>query len=898
MKLNAGDTIVFKVWADGAAADATTAATFSVAEVGATPLAEGATEVSFNSEGSALCYSFTGKANETYTISWKAGENSGAADVRYGSELTSCNSSLPLTAEGTDTYYITVTQSGATAVSGTLTVTKNDPATPLVSGKAENFSLKGGSVSYKFTIPEDSELGYAVIVENTTALKEGETTRPELTINGDAGDIATGDVYYFEASNWTKAYVGGTKNITISGGSADAEVTGSITVKPITAEVLDGNKDDVKVTKAAPVWYRYEVTSADRYVLEGAANADKVASVQWYKKNSEGKTPTSSQGFPLYLEKGDVVYAKVSTIKVEEQSASVKLPAVVTTTALTLGEDGITGTAEVTLAENQTEAYYTFTAPEFAAYTFEGCDSIKKYVPSKKGDSWYSGNTLEKDEAVLIKVTASGTLKVTKGEITELKLDTPSKEITLKTGESAQFVFNTYVQGMYDFGTSDAKGLRVGGDYDDVIESENRLYFTYSTEESNERIIFTITNDAETEAKFTVTAGHIVPVDLTLDKPETVSVQKGRMSILRFKAPETGRYTVSCEGSDVTLNNNYGDNLYDACDPEDPDDYYTYMLAYNGTADSATATVTVTTLKTTDASGEEFTASLEKDEVKWYAYKASKTGEYSFTTEAADVNLKAYYSLASRSPFSGSVIITEGSVIYIRVENAGEKQEAVIKAANTAIDGLNLGSNEVTFEDATTKYMTFKADADGFYVFNASSAQDYMFMYYGNDVSGDGHYCDDNGQFFIMKNEIVFLKVRVYDPDHTVTVTVQKGEELDVEPLSMENSVTVESKSGESKWITFTAPKDGEYVFYSSDLDRKNNGDPFVYLYAGGYTGTHDMRWYDKSNDDGEGLLPVGEHSYNFGIKFSLKANQTIYLEAAENGSDDAVSYNVNVRRA
>lgn len=896
MKLDAGTKIAFKVWTDDAAADATTGATFTVTEIEATALGEGETPVSFNNEGSAVCYSFTGKANEDYTISWTAGENSGAADVRYGRELTSCNSLLPLTVMGTDTYYITVTQSSATAVSGTLTVTKNKEAEPLVSGKTESFSLKGGSVSYKFTIPEDSELGYAVIVENTTALKEGETTRPAISVDVSEDSDSTSDVYYYEASGWTKAYEGGTKNITISGGSADAEVTGNITVKPVTAEVLDGNKDDVKVTKAAPAWYRYEVTSADRYVLEGAANTDKTASVRWYKKNSTGKTIVSSQGFPVYLEKDDVIYVKVSTPEVAEQSAALKLPAVVTTTALTLGEDGITGTTEVTLAENQTEAYYKFTAPAFAAYTFEGYGDIKKYVPSSKNgsDGYSSGNTLEKDEAVLIKVTASGTLKVTKGEITELKLDTPSKEITLKANESARFVLNTYVRGMYDFRTTDVKGLSVSGDYDDIVDSENRLYFTYATEESNERITFSITNDGEAEAKFTVTAGHVVPVELTLDKPESVTVQKGRMSILRFKAPETGRYTVTCEGSDVTLNNEYGDDLYEY-DPEDPY-YYTYTLNYNGTADSADATVTVKALQTSgDVTGEEFTASLEKDEVKWYAYKASKTGGYSFTTEAAGVNLSAYYSLASRSPFSGSVIIAEGSVIYIRVWNAGEKQEAVIKAANTAIDGLNLGDQDVVFEEAGMKYMAFKAGADGFYTFRAPGAE---IRYYGNDVSEKGCVCGYDEQYFIMKDEIVFLRIGAYSAD-TITVTAVKGEELDVEPLSLGNSVHVESQSGESKWITFTAPKAGEYVFYSTDLDRKGKGDPYGYLYAGGYTGSHNWRWYDAENDDGEeSLLPEGEHSYNFAIKISLRANQTIYLEAAENGSDNAVSYNVNVRRA
>lgn len=888
MKLNAGDVIAFKVWTDSVA-DATTAATFSVTEIEAAPLAEGDTPVSINNEGSALCYVFTGKANESYTISWKAGENSGAASMRYGSELTSCyNSAQTLTVSGTDTRYITVTQDSATAVSGTLTVKKNAPATPLVSGTPVEFKLKGESVEYKFTIPEDSELGYAVIVENTTALKEGETTRLAISVvlvDGDASsDLSVSDVCYYEADGWTEAYKGGTKNITISGGSADVEVTGKITVKPITAEVLDGNKDDVKVTKAAPVWYYYEVASSDRYVLEGAANTDKKASVQWYDKT---KTGISSANFPTYLEKGDVVYVKVSTNEVTEQSAAVKLPAVVPATPLTIGEDGITGTAEVKLDDKKTPVYYTFTAPEFASYTLEGYGNVMRYVPSRKNSSaiWHSGSTLEKGETLLIKVTSDDTLKVTKGEITELKLDKPSKEITLKGGESAQFVFNTYVQGMYDFRTSDATGLNV--DEGDVIEWENRLYFTYSTEESNERIIFTITNDGEAEAKFTVTAGKVDPVDLTLDKSESVTVQKGRISILRFKAPETGRYSVSCEGSDVTLTNKYGDDLYDACDPEDPDDYYTYRLAYNGTADSAAATVTVTTLKTTDASGEEFTASLEKDEVKWYAYKASKTGEYSFTTETAGVDVKVCRSLASKTPVNGSAIIAEGSVIYVRVENtAGEKQDAVIKAASTVLDELKTGPTEVTFDSAyTSKYVTFKAEKDGFYSFSLENG---VYLHYYADLSKPAESGVDSNRFFIMKDQVVFLLVGA-SSDTTVAVNVTEYESPETESLVVGTASEASVAQGGSEWFTFTAPSDGTYSFYSSG----NSTYICACLYAGGcetYIGYDGIKYYCDASDW------YSSEQGNFSITYEMKAGQKIYLETY-GLNHRAAKYEVNVMR-
>lgn len=884
-KLDAGTTIVFKteVVFETSANDVTTTATFFVNEIPVTPLKEGANSVSIAKMNSDVYYSFAGTGNDTYTAQWIPDKDTGSASVYYGTDLRYLYNSVPVTISDTNVYYFKVTQNTETAVKGTLTVTKKK-VIPLVSDKSTSFTMKSGeAIDYLFTIPADSELGYSVVVENTTAVKENES-KPTISVTGDvSNNYSISDVYYYDAESWTTVsnLNNATKKITIT---ANGDVTGNIIVKPIVAQPLTGNVDDVKVTKAAPVWYRFEVKTAGRYVLEGAAKENNTADVQWYKKNRSWKDSVDSKN---YFAQGDVLYVKVSTSEVKEQSVSVKLPVVLPTQELKLGEDGITGAVEVKFAENQTEAYYIFKAPTFASYTFEGYNSLQKYIPDKEGnDSWSNGTTLEAEEMLLIRVRTPGTLKVTKGVIHELKLDKPSDEVvTLKVGESVKFVFNSYVNSMYDFRTSEAKGLSVDCS---AIETENRLYFTESID-ANDRLIFTITNNGDAEAKFTVTAGQIVPVELELDKPIDVTVEKDRVSVLSFKAPETGRYIVSCTGNDVTLTDEHKDSILYAYNSEEP--YaYTYTLSYNGTENSQVAKVTITTLKPENVSGEEFTLPLEKGQVKWYAYKAAKTGQYTFTTEAAGVSMQKYFALVSWSDMIDPITIAENSILYIRVENSGDKQDAVIKVTIDAMDELSLDSTTIDLEDAYVKSVSFKAPEDGFYIFTSSDSN---LTYYADNLFGNGVSCNPSGnqQFFIMKDKTVFLKVNGYNG--TATVNVQQGDSIpeDTTTLHVGDSVETAVEAGESKWFTFTAPSDGEYSFYSSD----NQGDPKAWLYAGlgmesYYINNGIYYYYNIQNDD-------ELSGNNFAITYDLKAGQKIYLETSHYNHSTAIQYTVNVMR-
>lgn len=892
-KLDAGTTIVFKteVVSETSANDVTTTATFFVNEIPVTPLKEGANSVSIAKMNSDVYYSFAGTGNDTYTVQWIPDKDTGSASVYSGTDLRNLHNSVPVTISDTNVYYFKVTQNTETAVKGTLTVTKKK-VIPLVSDKSTSFTMKSGeAIDYLFTIPADSELGYSVVVENTTAVKENES-KPTISVTGDvSNNYSISDVYYYDAESWTTVsnLNNATKKITIT---ANGDVTGNIIVKPIVAQPLTGNVDDVKVTKAAPVWYRFEVKTAGRYVLEGAAKENNTADVQWYKKNRSWKDSVDSKN---YFAQGDVLYVKVSTSEVKEQSVSVKLPVVLPTQELKLGEDGITGAVEVKFAENQTEAYYIFKAPTFASYTFEGYNSLQKYIPDKGGnDSWLNGTTLEAEEMLLICVRTPGTLKVTKGVIHELKLDKPSDEVTLKVGESVKFVFNSYVNSMYDFRTSEAKGLSVDCS---AIDTENRLYFTESID-ANDRWIFTITNNGDAEAKFTVTAGQIVPVELELDKPVDVTVKKDRVSMLSFKAPEKGRYTISCTGNDVTLIDEHKDSILNEYDSELG--AYTYTLSYNGAEDSQVAQVTITTLQPENVSGEEFTVSLEKDQVKWYAYKVTKTGQYIITTET-NISMGMYFDLASSYNMSAPIILAEGSTLYIRVENHRDKQDAVIKVTTDAIDELNLGSNPIDLKDVTMKTVAFKAPEDGFYIFTSSDSN---LTYYGDNLFGNSVSRNPSGnkQFFIMKDKTVFLKVNGHND--TATVNVKKGDAIpsNVLELKVGDSVDASVEDGESRWFTFTAPKNGEYSFWSSDNEYQYEDefgencveyyDMKASLYAGGcdyYNNVHEKTFYcDRTGDDEAGKM-------NFAITYYLKAGQKIYLESYQYSHENYARCNVNV---
>lgn len=894
-KLSAGD-YVFKIKAASTAAEGVkTTAVLSVKEIVPTTIAKGDTQVTL-AKDEVKYYAFKAATNDSYTIKWTPDAESGTAEAQYtsGSLESGSFSELPTTVtSSTGTCYVKLTQTGEKAVSGKLQVV-TDEKRFLTSGKEETFEIKEdyGSIEYTFTTPEDSKLGYIVIVENTSSADESKgQVMPTITVkesnNYIVRDLSKGKAFN-ERSDWKKALTTKKLSITAKGiteptaTEAGISATGKIMIRPVTAQALSTAAD--KIVKADSKWYTYTIPEDGRYVLDYSVGTDQdknSVDVRWYKK-----MPNGDKGRQInteaYLEKGQELYVNVkadSMIADAGVDVTLKAPAMLQVTELILSNGK--AEADVTIPEGANAVYYTVKAPEYAKYTVSGDANISmlKYRPEENGsDDYYNGDTLEKDEIILIKVNAAGKLIITQDKINELELN-KAKEITLKANESAAFMLPLFADGYYDFRVSDAKGLSIYADGCVYEDTENRCYFAayVDREVSGNRYEFTVENTGEAEVKLTVTAGKLESVDLKLGTTD-VPVEKDRISITHFNAPANYWYTVSCSaGSKIVEANGSVINekfLYE-------DDMMQGCLEYSGAEAAGTAQVTVSKLAPAPVSGDKVALSLEAGESKWYAYKTTAAGEYTFTAPQ-NVDLRIYRSLSSTNLNFGSVKAGANAGIYIRVTNNSETkvegEGAEVTVTCKAATELKVGE-PVSITESGYSYFTFKAAEDGFYNFSCTNG---YVSYYGENAWQENE--SYSASYLIRKDTVVYLRADSYSENNEITVT-KTG---DATVLAH-----VDVRSGQYQWITFQAPEDGTYTFRSTN----NSGDPKAWFFRNQDVG-------DKANSNT--LDTVSEnHGYgasddeggnrNFMKSIYLTAGETIYIAVGGYSLADAMSCDVYV---
>ncbi len=894
-KLSAGD-YVFKISAASAAAEGVrTTAVLSVKEIVPTAVAKGDTQVAL-AKDEVKYYSFKAAANDRYTIKWVPDAESGTAEAQYttGSLADGFFDELPaVTTSSTNTCYIKLAQTGEKAVSGKLQVVADEKRF-LTSGKEETFEIREdyGRIEYTFTTPEDSSLGYIVIVENTSGADESKgQTMPRITVQEGYDSIVSNlgkGKASKEKTDWNKARI--TKKISITAYGVTAptateagiNATGKIMIRPVTAQALSETAD--KILKADSKWYTCTIPADGRYLLDYTVGADQDKSsvaVSWYKRSNAGGRG-SRIITEAYLEKGQELYVNVkakSMIADAGVDVTLKAPAILQAAELTLTN----GKAEVdvTIPEGRSDVYYTFKAPAYAKYTVNAENmNVRKYRPDKNGNDFYSnGSTLEKDEIILIKVSAAGKLIITQDMINELELD-KAKEITLKKDESAAFVLPLFADGCYDFRVSDAKGLLVNADGILYKDTENRCYFAADVyrEESGNGYEFTVKNPGEEEVKLTVTAGKLEPVELNPGTND-VPVTKDRISITQFSAPTDYWYVVSCSAGSKLVEA-YGSAISETFVYKD--DVLRGCLEYSGAEAAGTAQVTVSKLAPASAGGEKIALSLEAGESKWYAYKAAAAGEYTFAAPAV-VDLECYNTLSSPHVSSyGSVKAGADAEIYIRVtNNSGTKVEgegADVTVTCKAATELEL-DKPVSVTQSGYSYATFRAPENGFYRFSVTNGD---YVYYGVNVWQGSIY--GQSLYLIAKDTVVYLRLQSYAGNSEITVT-RTG---DATVLAH-----VDVPSGKYQWITFQAPSDGTYTFRSTN----SNGDPKAWFFKNQDVGDNassqtlntisDRDGYGKSDDEGGNM--------NFMQAIDLKAGEIVYFAVGHYDLSAAISCDVYV---
>lgn len=839
-ELPAGD-YVFMIRADSAAAEGVkTTVSLSVKEVVPKAIGKGDTAVAV-AQGGTEYYSFRAADNGSYTIRWTPDKDTGTSEALYtssglvnienGSTLAPAT---PIDVSSSDTYTIAVKATGDKAVSGKLQIAA-ETKDFLTSGKAADFEITkaGEEKTYKFTLPEQNALGYVVIVENTSTAPEGKTV-PAITVNGVVTSLGKGKkavtVNWSDKAFTTKLIRITATDVTEASEGVDAvKATGRITIKPVTVNPYSAAVGNVKKGDE-PRWYTDTVKSDGRYQL-GYAVGDKqdkgTVVVTWYKKNvysngSVSKTMITDE-IP-YLTKGQGLYVCVEAKDtIADAGVDVTLnDAPLQTTELKLENGKKEQTVDAKTVENG-PVYYTFNPTVYARYDVTGSSGIRLYVPENSSDAWY-GDTLEKDQMILIKVTEPGTLTITQGAITELKPNVPSGEITLKDGETADFVLNVFKSGYYDFQVSDAKNLAIDrGDilYEDI---NNQCYFVTEIDAgSDKRYEFGITNNTGADVKLNVTAGALMANPLQLGETD-VPVAKGRASVVEFEVPEDHWYTVACGAGNKLL--------LDGEEVGGTDVFWTKTtegevskcgVLVPGAEAAASAKVTITKLAPQEVKGEEIGVTLEPHEIRWYAYRTTAMADYSFVPALESVDLTFYRSLGSKwTIWQRPVMSAADTDLYIKVVNNSdskvEGENGKIRVTWKEEVKLNLGENAISAESGNT-YLTFKASEDGMYSFDRG---DFSYLqYYGERAGNQSELLENRYKIFVKKDSIIYLSMR-NDKAVNSNITVTKADDA-VRFLGH-----VDIKAGKYQWITFTAPAKGTYTFAPENVKADNTKAWFI----------------------------------------------------------------------
>ena len=208
-----------------------------------------------------------------------------------------------------------------------------------------------------------------------------------------------------------------------------------------------------------------------------------------------------------------------------------------------------------------------------------------------------------------------------------------------------------------------------------------------------------------------------------------------------------------------------------------------------------------------------------------------------------------------------------GETVYIRLDNEGSEKVSV-KVTATTVEAMTLtmdAAAQISFtaEDIekgiTRKWLAFTSTKSGYYQFTKEAVTGYIYAYYGED----GYSLDS--EKFVAANKTVYISVEA-DAEASANVTVATGEtEFNYEVIALNQVKHAEIKQGEYVLYEFTAPKAGDYAFYSTT-------DYYYDTYGQLYNENMNIITSDDES---------GEYG-NFLIERSLKKGQTVYLKVKE----------------
>lgn len=698
----------------------------------------------------------------------------------------------------------------------------------------------------QFKAPQDT-LYY--FVQETKQAEDGKGT-VDVYYHTALGDDNGSDIGLYGFSEYHKAGEYFYLELTASGG----KVTYTITATPIVPGSVPAT--DIQIKAGYESWYAFTAPATARYKVELTGTDAPLCTMKMYT-SLDGRSNPVAIVSETVLQAGQTVYYVVQNP--ESTNKTVKVSLNITQLSVEALDTSAAGKTADLKVDGINSIWYSFTADKAGRYSFnaeakaeEGktASASIKYYKDAEGEEEITGINSNPEKAVFvkandkiyIKVSVSGadaTVTTTVKAITPTTIPADGKTET-NIAKDSYVWYELKGEGIYTIATSDLTengSLTIWG----VRNSENNFVQNPSDVTLGKSDVYTIVVKADTDKLgYKLTAEKRDVKDLTIAEPVKGSLKTGEDLYVSFKAPEQGRYAVSLNGlaDDVasTMTVTGGGNKIQPngkyCSfVSDINDVVTFKINVTSEASvnfNVEAEVVNPEDITANGAATVKVAETPAGYVKWYAYTAAATGKY--VVKVSDPTAQVRYANKLTDGFTNSngtlneVTFTKGETYYYALYYNTKPEKdvtfSITKAtANELTTEYTVDVSKIIANEKT--YVSFKAPADGRYVFTCDNENVNAYVYADIDNLNNGNILSF-GADRPMKagEELVFAVFASAVPDKNFKISVSSVEfkALSVSTAEAPKPVTEELATDEALWLSFTGTETAKYLFSMTNV--------------------------------------------------------------------------------
>lgn len=707
---------------------------------------------------------------------------------------------------------------------------------------------------YRFIAPNGEDGNYDIgLFKNETDM-----------VNGDSFALGNNGWYFMEAGEEVYGYV----NIGI-GNSTTLTVTKNVELKA-------GTPTNVSITGGEYIYFKAD---ADGYYQFYSTDADANITAQFTLESGTFSSSREDKNFYLNceLKAGDEGYLKVTTASLGTPAPTVNVKK--TGQELTATEGAADNKATVSLAPGKdSEQYVSFSAPKngyYHFYTAGAKDSDKVRLEVIGGDNgsdvYYE---MKAGEKVWVKITSSPAEKVD----IELHVKDETPEAITAGAEATAVPANTKIirsftaseDGCYEFTISGESYNGRLSLYANILDAQDEQSPIATCSTTGDTAPYTgtirrvmkagatilLAAENEGEAALSVAVSKVDNKDsFTTDETAELTLTADENGWKCFTADQTGLYTFTFKPNTSYIYAGLVKN-YSSSDPEyvvGQNTVYTsgwttdpyameageaiWLYAENPVSSEVKVTLSAKrdgefAVLSQDAEPQMLAVSSNKEQ--WARFTAKQGGVYSFKFSPDDGYVYGYlydrYGDTSYTQYQSS---TRRNQEFILCRWLDAEDSVWVRTRNTSSSSVDVGLSvslrpRLSISEGSVKTVELLPDEAEWIRFTASQSGIYRFTYdykgslqYGQTHEYGSTSYDSSSIYGLSAGESAWMYVRNTDSAAlSVDLKVEFQEEAYIE-LGKDQVLT--GQGSVSKWVQFTAPSNGTYIFKASAPECKLN---------------------------------------------------------------------------